>query len=74
MGAGDVTMFDEFLAALSSEVHNLASGGDTVKLGLITNASGEPSDATASPRWGNFSGDQVINLTGNSRFLASSFR
>lgn len=63
MATGDVTWFDQALADVAGKKHNLLTGGDTIKLGIITSAA-TPVATTADPRWGaggstNFSSNQV---------------
>lgn len=50
MAAGDIFVFDQFLVDVQEGVHDLEN--DTLKLGLITAISPEPSVDVADPRWG----------------------
>ena len=61
MAAGDIKWFPEALLNLGKKVHNLSS--DTLKLGIVTNAT-VPGLGTADPHWGgtgttNFATNQV---------------
>lgn len=63
MAAGDITVFSQAKVDLGNKIHNLGSGGDTLKLGLITNAV-TPTETDAAPHWGgtgttNFASNQV---------------
>ncbi|MCG7904411.1 MAG: hypothetical protein JAY60_18540 [Candidatus Thiodiazotropha weberae] len=60
MATGDVTLFDEFKREIGEEVHNFAS--DTLKMGIITNTTA-PTAADATPRWADYSGNQVTTGT-----------
>ncbi len=51
MALGDVVWFDQALANVAAKKLNLATSGDTVKLGIITDAV-TPVATTADPRWG----------------------
>lgn len=67
MATGDVTWFDQALADMAGGTHNINTGGNTVRLGLITSAV-TPATTTADPRWGagggtNFSTNQVATAT-----------
>ena len=57
MARNDWVTFEEFGLDLGSKVHNLAS--DTFKVGLIDNTATEPVAGTATPRWADFSGNEV---------------
>lgn len=61
MARGDVTLFDEFLAALGAGVHDLAS--DTLKMGLVTNGV-TPTAGDSSPAWGDYSASEVATTGG----------
>jgi hypothetical protein len=63
MAAGDFTWFTQAKVDLGNKIHNLGSGGDTIKLGLITSAV-TPTETDAAPHWGgtgttNFATNQV---------------
>lgn len=51
MASGDVTVFTQAKVDLGNKIHNLGSGGDTLKLGLITSAV-TPAETDAAPHWG----------------------
>lgn len=51
MATGDIAWFDQALADAAGKKHNLLTGGDTIKLGLV-DATTTPTAATADPRWG----------------------
>ena len=57
MARNDWVTFEEFSVDLANGVHNL--GSDTFNVGLITNAATEPAADTATPRWADFSGNEV---------------
>ena len=54
MATGDITVFEEFSLELSSGVHDLSA--DTLNFGIVTVA---PTAADATPRWGNYSANQI---------------
>ena len=56
MAQGDLTVFDEFVLDLGKKVHNLSA--DTIKVGIIDNTT-PPTAADATPRWGDYSGNEV---------------
>lgn len=56
MATGDVTIFEEFTEMLGQEVFDFDN--DTLKLGLIDNTT-PPTAADATPRWGDYSGNEV---------------
>lgn len=51
MAVGDFTWFTQAKVDLGNKIHNLGSGGDTLKFGLIT-ASVTPTETDAAPHWG----------------------
>ena len=53
-------MFDEFILDLGDEIHDMAA--DTFKFGLVTSAAA-PAATTATPRWGDFSANEVTTGT-----------
>lgn len=57
MARNDWVTFEEFSLDLANKVHNL--GSDTFKVGLIDNTATEPVAGTATPRWADFSGNEV---------------
>lgn len=57
MARNDWVTFEEFSKDLANGVHNL--GSDTFKLALIDNTATEPVAGTATPRWADFSGNEV---------------
>jgi len=56
MATGDITIFDEFTKELGEEVHNL--GSDTLNFGIINNTSA-PTAGDATPRWADYSANQI---------------
>lgn len=56
MATGDVTLFEEFIGELGTKVHNLDA--DTIRIGIITSSS-TPTASDATPRWGDYSANQV---------------
>jgi len=58
MARGDFHLFEEFADQLGSENHNLENGGDTIKLGLITNVA-TPLITATTPTWTDYSGNEV---------------
>lgn len=56
MATGDLTVFEEFTLEVGSKVHNLAS--DTLRCGIINNTAA-PTAADATPRWGDYSANQI---------------
>lgn len=63
MARNDWVTFEEFSIDLANGVHNL--GGDTFKVGLIDNTATVPAASTATPRWADFSGNEVDSTAGN---------
>jgi hypothetical protein len=61
MAAGDVTIFEEFAEMLAQETFNFDS--DTLKLGIIDNST-PPTAADATPRWGDYSANEVSTAGG----------
>ncbi len=61
MAQGDVTIFEEFSKDLGNKVHNL--GSDTFYIGLIDNTAA-PTAADATPRWADYSGNEVSTAGG----------
>jgi hypothetical protein len=61
MAAGDVTIFEEFAEMLAQETFNFDS--DTLKLGIIDNTT-PPTAADATPRWGDYSANEVSTAGG----------
>jgi len=57
MARNDWVTFEEFSLDLANGVHNL--GSDTFKVALIDNTDTEPVAGTATPRWADFSGNEV---------------
>jgi len=53
MAQGDLTLFNEFSKELLSGTHNLAAGGNTIKVMLITNAF-PPTAGTTTPTKSDF--------------------
>lgn len=51
MAAGDFTWFTQAKVDLGNKIHNLGSGGDTLKLALVT-AVVTPSETDAAPHFG----------------------
>ena len=56
MARNDWVTFEEFSLDLNNKVHNL--GSDSFKVGLIDNSTA-PTAADATPRWADYSGDEV---------------
>jgi len=57
MARNDWVTFEEFSVDLANGVHNL--GSDTFKVGLVDETATVPAAATATPRWADFSGNEV---------------
>jgi hypothetical protein len=71
MATGDVTIFEEVSEMIGEETFNFES--DTLKLGLIDNTT-PPTAADATPRWADYSGNEVSTAggyTANGETLAS---
>lgn len=51
MAQGDVIVFDQTFLDLASKIHNISTGGDTVKMGIVDSTI-TPTATTADPRWG----------------------
>ena len=71
MATGDVTIFEEVAEMIGEETFNFES--DTLKLGLIDNTT-PPTAADATPRWGDYSANEVSTAggyTANGETLAS---
>jgi hypothetical protein len=71
MATGDVTIFEEVAEMIGEETFNFES--DTLKLGLIDNST-PPTAADATPRWADYSGNEVSTAggyTANGETLAS---
>jgi hypothetical protein len=69
MAAGDFVWFTQAKVDLGNKIHNLGSGGDTIKFALITSAA-TPTETTAAPHWGgtgttNFNTNEVTGTGGN---------
>jgi len=58
MATGDLTVFDEFTLELGKETHNLPTGNDTLKLGIIDNTAA-PTANDATPAWGDYSANEI---------------
>jgi len=54
--------FEEFSKDLANGVHNL--GSDTFIVALVDNTATEPVAGTATPRWADFSGNEVADGNG----------
>lgn len=61
MAAGDVTIFEEFAEEVAQGVHNLTS--DAIYFGIIDNTT-PPTAADATPRWGDYSANEVSTAGG----------
>jgi hypothetical protein len=61
MATGDVTIFEEVAEMIGEETFNFES--DTLKLGLIDNST-PPTAADATPRWADYSGNEVSTAGG----------
>lgn len=61
MARGDLTLFEEFAREEGEGVHDFSS--DTLKLGIIDNTT-PPTAADATPRWGDYSGNEVSTAGG----------
>jgi hypothetical protein len=61
MAQGDVTVFEEFAEMLGQKIFNFDS--DTLKLGIIDNTT-PPTAADATPRWGDYSANEVSTAGG----------
>ncbi len=57
MARNDWVTFEEFGLDLADGEHDL--GADTLKVALIDNTATEPVAGTATPRWADFSGNEV---------------
>jgi len=71
MATGDVTIFEEFLVDLRDKIFDFDT--DTWKLGIIDNST-PPTAADATPRWADYSGNEVAtagNYTANGETLGS---
>ena len=62
MARNDWVTFEEFSKDLANGVHDL--GDDTLTVALITNAATEPIAACATPRWADFSANEVADGNG----------
>ncbi|MEW8048936.1 MAG: hypothetical protein AB2792_19845 [Candidatus Thiodiazotropha sp.] len=60
MATGDVTIFDEFKREEGEEIHNFSA--DTLKMGIITSTTA-PTAGDATPRWADYSGNEVSTGT-----------
>jgi hypothetical protein len=60
MAKGDITLFEEFIREKGEKIHNF--GSDTFRLGLITSVL-TPTAADATPRWGDYSANEVATGT-----------
>lgn len=58
MATGTLLLFEEFAAQLGSENHILASGGDTIKIGLV-DATITPLIGDTTPAWADYSANEV---------------
>ena len=56
MATGDLTVFEEFADEIGEKIHAL--GSDTLTFGIINNTT-PPTAADATPRWGNYSANQI---------------
>ena len=63
MARGTITIFDEFVAQLGTKQHNLAAGGDVIKVGLIDNTVA-PTAGDIAPTWASYSANQVVTTGG----------
>lgn len=61
MATGDVTLFEEFTREIGEEIHNFSS--DTLKFGIIDNTAA-PTAADATPRWADYSANEVATTGG----------
>lgn len=61
MAAGDFTWFTQAKVDLGNKVHDLGTGGDTLKMAFIT-SSVTPTETTAAPHWG---GTGTTDLSSN---------
>jgi hypothetical protein len=61
MARGDFTLFEEFADELGEGVHTL--GSDTVKLGIVDDTL-TPTAADATPRWADYSANEVTTAGG----------
>ena len=57
MARNDWVTFEEFSLDLSNKVHNL--GSDIFKVGLVDETAPVPVAGSATPEWGDFSGNEV---------------
>jgi len=71
MATGDLTVFEEFADEIGEKIHAL--GSDTLTVGIINNTLA-PTAADATPRWGDYSANQIgtgggytgpVDLTGS---------
>ena len=71
MATGDLTVFEEFADEIGEKIHAL--GSDTLTVGIIDNTT-PPTAADATPRWGDYSANQIgtgggytgpVDLTGS---------
>ena len=61
MATGDLTVFEEATLAFFNGTHNL--GSNTIKVGLVDDTL-TPTAATATPRWSDFSANEVSTAGG----------
>lgn len=61
MARGDVVLFEEFVREEGEGVHNFST--DTLKLGIIDNTV-TPTAADATPRWSDYSANEVATAGG----------
>jgi len=71
MATGDLTVFEEFADEIGEKIHAL--GSDTLTVGIINNTAA-PTASDATPRWGDYSANQIstgggytgpVDLTGS---------
>jgi hypothetical protein len=73
MAKGDVIVFQEAMLDLLKGVHGDLSSGTTLKLGIVDNTK-VPVTNEATPRWGDFSANEVAttgNYTANGETLTT---
>jgi len=63
MARGDLTLFEELALYVGTQNWNLASGGNTIKVGLLTSVATPTAASTAT--WGTFSANEVSAASSN---------
>ena len=63
-GRGTFTLFEKFADQIAQKKHNFKET-DVFKLGLVDENVPVPVAGSATPTWGNFSGNEVDSVAGN---------